>query len=284
MYELVSQPELGSPVMVVSLRGFVDAGLGAATAVDSLRGQINPVVVARFDDDALIDYRSRRPVLHLTDGVNKGLTWDPIDMVAGHDVTGTALLLLDGVEPDRHWRPFASAVLDLAQQFGVRMLVGLGAYPAPMPHTRPVRLASSANRADLAQEVGFLSGSLDVPASIQAVLEQEAASRDMAAVGIWAAVPHYAATLPYAAASVALLEGLTSLTGLQFDTATLRDAAAANLARLTELVEADPQHTEVLAALERHADAMEEAQGTQLPSGEELAEEIRRFLDTQEGS
>jgi proteasome assembly chaperone (PAC2) family protein len=283
MYEIVSQPELDSPVLVTSLRGFVDAGLGAATAVDSLRGQVDPQVVARFDDDQLIDYRSRRPTLHLSDGVNTGLTWEQTELLVGRDTTGASFLLLDGIEPDRHWRPFAAAVLDLAQRFGVRMLVGLGAYPAPMPHTRPVRLASSANRAELAGEVGFLSGSLDVPASIQAVLEQEASQRDMPAVGMWAAVPHYAATLPYATASLALVEGLMSLTGLQFDTSTLRDAATANLARLTQLVEADPQHTEVLAALERHADAMEEAQGTQLPSGEELAEEIRRFLDSEGG-
>ena len=47
------------------------------------------------------------------------------------------MLFLVGPEPDFHWRAFTDAVVGLARSWRVRMVVGLGAFPAPAPHTRP---------------------------------------------------------------------------------------------------------------------------------------------------
>ena len=86
--------------------------------------------------------------------------------------------------------------------------MGLGAFPAPVPHTRPVRLASTATTQELAAQVGFVPGTIDVPAGIHAALERGFADAGIPAVGLWARVPHYVAAMPYPAASAALLDGL----------------------------------------------------------------------------
>src|SRR5205807_9478300 len=110
---------------------------------------------------------------------------------------GRDMLLVVGPGPDHQWRAFADAVAELAAIFDVRMVVGLGAFPAPVPHTRPSRLASTATTAELARQVGFVPGALDVPAGVQGALERRFADLGLPAVGLWARVPHYAAAMPY---------------------------------------------------------------------------------------
>lgn len=165
LVERLARPELESPVLVVSLAGFIDAGGAAELAVDHLLQQVVTTPIARFDTDDLIDRRARRPVMHLVDGVNTGIDTTELDVLAAQDGAGNDLLLLSGPEPDYRWRRFAAAVVDLAVELDVRMVCGLGAYPAPAPHTRSARVVSTATSQDLADRVGHLDGAIDVPAS-----------------------------------------------------------------------------------------------------------------------
>ena len=82
--------------------------------------------------------------------LRKALAWRGIELRAGTDSAGNDLLLLVGAEPDHAWRQFIEAVLELAELFDVRMLVGLGAYPATVPHTRPVTMSVTAATEELA--------------------------------------------------------------------------------------------------------------------------------------
>src|SRR5438034_1070751 len=60
LYELVERPELESPVLVLALDGWIDAGLGAANARAAILGAIETITVATFDSDTLLDHRARR--------------------------------------------------------------------------------------------------------------------------------------------------------------------------------------------------------------------------------
>jgi len=204
LYELVERPDLDSPVLVLALDGWIDAGLAAQTARATLHQLLDPVTVATFDADDLLDHRARRPILHLVEGLLTGLTWPSITLQAATDADGNDLLLLVGAEPDHRWRAFSHAVVDLAMEFGARLVVGLGAYPAPVPHTRPTRLASSASDEHLARFCSVRT-TVDVPGGVQGAIERRAAELGVPAVGLWAQVPHYASALPSPAAAAALL-------------------------------------------------------------------------------
>jgi len=227
--------------------------------------------VATFDVDTLLDHRARRPIVRIVDGVNTGLRWPEIQLRGGHDADGHDLLLLLGPEPDHQWRAFTAAVGELATSFGVGLVIGLGAFPAPVPHTRPARLASTATTSELAHRVGFLPGALDVPAGVQAALERGFAELGIPAVGLWARVPHYAAAMPYPEASAVLLEGLTSVAGITTDTGDLRRAAEASRQHLDELIANSEEHIALVRQLETQVDA-------DVPSGDEIAAEVERFL------
>jgi len=278
IYELVQQPSLDEPLLIVTLEGWVDAGLGAAAALAGLLGSVPTEVVANFDVDTLLDHRARRPVVRIVDGVNSGLMWPEIQLRVGRTDTGRDLLFLVGPEPDHQWRAFCTAVAELAGVFGVRLVVGLGAFPAPVPHTRPARLVATATSAELAHQVGFIPGTIDVPAGVQAALERQFADLGVPAVGLWARVPHYAAAMPYPAASVVLLEGLERLTGVGADTGELRAAAQSTRQRLDELVANSEEHAALVHQLEAAIDAESERPLGTIPSGDELAAELERFL------
>ena len=281
LYELVEQPPLESPVVIVALDGWVDAGLGAQTARAVLLQSMETVTVATFDADEILDHRARRPVMHLVDGLLTGLTWATTELRAATDADGNDLLLLVGSEPDQRWGAFTKAVVDLVLDAGARLVVGLGAYPAPVPHTRPTRLACSASDEQLARYCSVRS-TIDVPAGIQAAIERRAAEVGIPAIGLWAQVPHYASAMPSPAAAAALLDGAAEVASLSIDTDELHTQAAANRDRIDELIAANPEHAEMVRRLE-HAWDSEESGATDLPlpSGDELASEIERFLRDQ---
>jgi len=277
---------LQEPALVMALEGWIDAG--AATAIAAILDAVDTWPIATFDSDALLDHRARRPVMHLVDGVNTGLTWPTISLQGAVDEANMDVLLLTGPEPDHSWPSFARAVVDLALELDVRMVLGLGAYPAPVPHTRPVRLASTASTPELAREIGFIRGTLDVPAGVQAAIEREASEVGLPALGLWAQVPHYAAAMPYPAASARLIEGLAEVKGAWFDTGDLVRQAKATEARLDDLVAESEEHQELVRQLELHAeeaeaaeDAAETTDGIELRSGDELAAELEQFLREQ---
>lgn len=280
LFELHEHPDLDAPVLLQALDGWIDAGLGAATAMGSILGSADTTTIATFDADQLLDHRARRPVMHLVDGVNTGLTWPSIELRVASDRVGNDLLLLVGAEPDHRWRAFATSVVDLALDFGVRMVVGLGAYPAAVPHTRPTQLSATATTAELAGEVGFVRGTIDVPGGVQAAVEIRCAEVGLPALGLWAQVPHYAAGMPFPAASAALIHGVGQAAGVSFDAAELDREAQATGVRLDELIGQNPEHGQMVAQLEQAVDSVEEGSGG-LPTGDQLAEELQQFLREQ---
>ena len=283
LYELIDQPELDGPVLVLALEGWIDAGLASATAAELLLDSLDTVTVARFDTDALLDYRARRPTVHMVDGVQRGLTWPSLELRAAADLEGNEMLLLVGSEPDRVWHNFVDDVVGLALDFDVRMCVGLGAYPAPAPHTRTSRMACSASTASLATP-NFLRASLDFPGGAQAAVEHGCDARGIPSMGLWAQVPHYAAGMPYPAASVGLIEGLGRLAELSLPLGDLPTQAKVTRGRLDELISQNPEHQAMLRQLEAAYEQVSVGPlgDSDLPTGDELAAELERFLREQQ--
>ncbi len=278
LYRTLSEPDLDAPVMLMALKGWIDAGLGADGAAETLVSHMRCETVARFDADALLDWRARRPVMRLEDGVNANLSWEETELSWAKDTQGNDVLLLLGNEPDHAWLSFSEAVIELATGFGTRLVVGLGAYPTPVPHTRPPLLAASASSEELAQ--GLVRNTVEVPSGVQGMIERRAAVQGLPAIGLWAQVPHYVAAMPYPAASLALLEGANRVAGLSLPLADLAERARTSRARIDELIAQNPEHQAMLEQLEQQAD---EHATTQLAatSGDELVAELERFLRDQ---
>ena len=97
------------------------------------------------------------------------------------------------------------------------------------------------------------------------------------AVGFYAHVPHYIGG-PYASATLALVRRLAGHLSVELPEGSYEADAEAQRARLDAAVEADDDLREMLDRLREDED------DTEVPSGDELAAEIERFLRAQGGS
>lgn len=281
--------DLRSPVLVVALDGWIDAGYAAATAMGRLKLQVRTHRLVSFDTDELLDQRARRPVMRVANGRNTGLRWPRLQIRHGRDAAGQDLLVLTGPEPDFRWHAFLDALMEVVDRCGVRMAVGFGAFPGPAPHTRPVSIHTTATTDELARWFGPQQLVADVPAGMSAAIEQAFADHGLPAIGLWARVPHYVATMPFPSGAAALLDGFARITGAVVDTVELHEAGANAITQIEQLVSNNPEHVQMVRALEAQVDA--EADGPAdttpsgvlgpLPSADELAAELEQFLRDQ---
>jgi hypothetical protein len=267
-------PELRDAVMVASFDGWVDAAEAASGAVAHVAGDSR--MLATFDPDALFDYRSRRPILDVNDGRLSNLSWP--DLTIRHARAGECdLLVFSGAEPDLRWRELAGDVAELAGRLGVTQWISLGAVPAAVPHTRPVPVLATASRDGLlsAGEMQGPEGLLRVPSAAISALEMAVSSAGTPAVGFFAQVPPYA-SVGYAAASIALLDRLGGHLGVAFDLDALVAEEREQRARYDAAMTGDAILRETVSRLE---EMVGDAADERLPSGDELAREIQRFLN-----
>jgi predicted ATP-grasp superfamily ATP-dependent carboligase len=280
---LAGHPPLHEPALLVVLDGWIDAGAAAGTAIHTILDGHGSELVATFDADGLLDHRARRPVMSLVEGHMTSLAWPSIELRAFTDESGRHVLALVGAEPDHSWRRFTDTVIDLALELGVRMVIGMGAYPAAVPHTRDTHLALTSPSLDLLNSfTGFVRGTVDVPAGIQASIEHAASTAGLPALGLWAQVPHYISGMPYAPGALALIDGLGQIADVELKNGSLIEDAEISRSHLDELVSGNAQHQQMIQQLEELYDATDVGAGLgPLPTGDELAAEFQAFLREQ---
>jgi hypothetical protein len=83
--------------------------------------------------------------------------------------------------------------------------------------------------------------------------------------------------MPYPAASAALIEGLSGVAGLSLTSVDLQGAAVRARERIDELIANSTEHQAMVSQLEAQLDREVEMIGP-LPSGDELAAELERYL------
>ena len=272
LLRISTTPPLVAPVLIAAFDGWIDAA-GAASAA-ARRLAEGGDVIATFDDDAIFDYRSRRPVLDVVDGTLTRLMWPEILLRrARHG--GRDLLVLAGPEPDFRWRELGEAIMELAIRLGVVQWVSLGAIPAAVAHTRPVPVLATASAPGLLRddEMQGPAGLLRVPAAALSVIEMAIAGAGVPSVGFFAQVPNYVGG-PYASATIALLEHAGRHLGVDLPLGELPEDAITQRSNLDDLVSAQPEARDYLERLEQ-------GPVEDVPSGDELASEIERYLREQ---
>lgn len=273
-------PSLRRPVLVTALEGFVDAGLAASTAATFLRHRWLADRSATFDRDAFLDYRARRPTAVVDSGELRRLEWPGIELYTAIVDGARDVVLLLGDEPDMRWEAFATTVVEACRRLGVEASVSLGAYPAAVPHTRPTRIvaASTPGPTPLTFDAGSVSGYTG-PVGAATALQTALGEAGLPSTGLWAEVPHYISGSPNPAGALALVRAVSAGLGTNVETTELDAAAKLHREQIDEAVAEHEDAGLMVEALERHYDSGED--DDELPTGEQMADEIERFLRTQ---
>jgi predicted ATP-grasp superfamily ATP-dependent carboligase len=282
------RPELDRPVLVQALNGFVDAGGAVRLAREHLLAALDHRVVATFDVDQLIDYRSRRPPMLFVEDHWEHYEDPQLAVRLVWDSAGVPFLLLDGPEPDVRWERFVGAVRAMIAQLDVRLTVGLNAIPMAVPHTRPVGITAHATRRQLVSGFRPWVSTVTVPASAGHLLEYRLGQHGLDAVGFAAHVPHYVAQLDYPLSAAVLLESVAAVSGLALPTDGLRSAAETVRGEIDAQVAQSAEVAAVVHGLEEqydsftsdHRDLLADP-AARLPTADELGAELERFLSEQ---
>ncbi len=285
-------PELDDElVLLYYLDGFIDAGGAGRLLAAHLLSTLEHEEIARFDVDALIDYRSRRPTMTFTKDHWEQYEAPELTVSLMRDAAGTSFLLLNGPEPDREWEAFTLAVRQLSAALGVRLAISFHGIPMGVPHTRPLGVTAHATQPELVEGYRPLVDRLQVPGSASALLELRLGEDERAAIGFAVHVPHYLAQAAYPAAAVTLLESVERAAGLALPADALREAAHRTDLEIARQVEGSAEVTEVVQSLEQQYDAYTSGQDglladeaeASMPTADELGAQFERFLAEQQG-
>jgi acyl carrier protein len=286
LYEL--EPALadvnGAP-MLIHLDGFIDAGAAGRLLTENLLENLEHQVVARFDSDRLLDYRSRRPLMTFESDHWASYQAPALNLYLVGDRKAAPFLLLSGPEPDHEWELFAAAVGALSDRLELGPAVTYLGIPAGTPHTRPLGVLPHATRPGLVASGLRLPSELQVPGSAAALIELRFGQADRDAIGFAVQVPHYLSQASYPGAALALQASVSEATGLDLPTDRLREAVEQTNTLIARQVADSSDVAELVRGLERQYDAARAdsagsllAEGEQMPTADEIAEQFEQFL------
>lgn len=277
--------------LVALLTGFTDAGGAVASTVEYMREELDPQPVAVFRNDALLDYRARRPILTFDRDHISEIRAPRLELSLVRDALGQPFLLLSGYEPDYAWEAFVDAVRDLADAFDVASFTWAHAIAMPVPHTRPLTTTVSGSREELIRAHSAWKPTTQAPATIGHLLELRLSEDGYPVTGFVALVPHYLAETEYPATAQLVLDRFMATTGRVFDLDRVRESNGEFVARIDEQIAQNEELARMVSVLEGRYDAymagerdhagqdvIGDLDEGDLPSADELAAELERYL------
>ncbi|HMM83427.1 MAG TPA: PAC2 family protein [Terrimesophilobacter sp.] len=273
--------------LVAGLTGFADAGASVSLFTSTLNDTLDTKVVATFHNDALLDYRARRPTIYFEQDHLTNYQPASLALKLATDEIGQKFLLLTGYEPDFQWDRFTAAVIGLIEKFQIKSTTWVHAIPMPVPHTRPIGVTVSGNRTELIETFSVWKPHTQVLANALHVVEYRLQERDHPVAGFVLLIPHYLSDTEFPDAAFKALESVSSATGLIFATTKLRDDGRDFVDKINQQVESNPELARLVGTLEERHDAYMAGnplrsplidEDGELPTADEIAAELEIFL------
>ena len=278
-------PQLERPVLIAGFTGWNDAAEASSLAVGTLNDAWEARQFGAFDAEEFLDYQATRPQIALSDGVTRTIEWPENALSATapalQALGGRGAVLLSGPEPNFRWRSFCDAVAETAKDLGAEMVVTMGALLADVPHSRPVSVAANSQDSVLVKDLHLSASRYEGPTGITGVLHRVCAEAGLPSVSFWASVPHYLPAVPSAPAALALLQSLSVLLKMDVDTSDLEETAGSYQEQVSVAVSQDADLSSYVQMLEERFDSQVEGGERNLPTGDDLAQELEGFLRDQ---
>jgi len=289
--DLFTIPDVGTEVvlglhMIGGLSGFTDAGSTVSQFAEQIFANLDHKLLVSFNNDELLDYRSRRPVMFFEKDHIESYEPAVLGIYLVWDEARQPFLYLHGYEPDFRWEAFAEAMAFLIDFYAVSDFTWVHAIPFPIPHTRSVGVTVSGNRKDLIEQTSEWRPQTQVPGNVLHLLEYRFAADEIPTAGYVLLVPHYLSESEYPQAAVTAFEQVTMATGLVFPTDDLRDENTKFLGKLNSQVQENEDLASMISNLEQGY--LNEKTGpnqapirkpnSKVPNADEIAAELEDYL------
>ncbi|BAJ76554.1 hypothetical protein MTES_3590 [Microbacterium testaceum StLB037] len=267
---------LGRRIIVAAFDGWNDAGEAASAAAALLRADTEYEVVHAVDPELYFDYQYTRPQIGLDAEGHRTLTWPEARLLRPTQRSDDAeIWLLVGVEPARAWQAFAAEFIDVALREDVTGFVALGSMMSDVPHTRPISVFAGSDNEGVRQALDLERSLYEGPVGILSAIGHAAEGVGIPTASLWASVPHYVAGhTPSPKATLALLDRLQSLTGIEVPRGELAAEAVAWEASIDAAAADDEEMSDYIRQLEQTRDTWDSPEA----SGDAIAQEFERYL------
>ncbi len=125
--------------MIAAFGGWNDAAAAASSAVVYIGEQFGARRVASMDPEEFYDFQATRPLIDLTSSETSSIMWPEVELLVARPPDGPHdLLLVAGAEPSMRWQTFSRALLDAAEtaQGEARGAAGVACSPTWSTATR----------------------------------------------------------------------------------------------------------------------------------------------------
>jgi len=259
---IFEKPNLKEPRLVIGFSGWMDGGdVSTGTVkcfIDKLGAQkiatINPEGFYIYNFPGMMEVTALfRPHTKIESGL---ITSFEIPADAFFASEEADLILFLGKEPNLLWEEFASCLLWLCAEFGVKMIYFVGSIAGLIPHTREPRLFCSVSDAKLKetfQHYGVKFTSYEGPASFVTYLTTRCNQQALSLVSLVATIPAYVQ-----GANPKCIEAVTrrlaGMLGVDLELDDLQAASDEFEKKLSQIVQQQPELASSIRKLEEDYD------------------------------
>lgn len=273
-------PGLRNPIAILAFNGWNDAGEAASGAISHLMNcwGNQEVLIAETNSEDFYDFQQIRPMVFVDNSQIRRINW-PTTKIYALETPHLPfdLVVVRGPEPSLKWQTFSNQLIDLFEDLEVELVITLGALLADVPHSRPISVTGTSSNPTLAKKFGMEVSRYEGPTGILGILQDICTKREIDALSLWAAIPHYASGAPSPKASLALIEELDDFLDINIPAGDLPEAAKAWEIAVSELAEEDAEISEYVKQLEADKDDNDLEDTT----GDVIAKEFERYLRRQ---
>ncbi|MFQ6030688.1 MAG: PAC2 family protein [Dehalococcoidia bacterium] len=281
------KPELQLEYLIMAFAGWPDAGEGATTTLKYLLRQLDGKKFAEIDPEEFFDFSQERPRSSRTRDGRRRVHWPANEFYywgGGDQNPAKGVMFFVGLEPNLKWRTFSKTIADLAEEYGVKTVVHLGALLDAVPHTRNIRLTGSSTRPELQEALDSASigtSNYQGPTGISSAVMEACTNRGMGYASLWGHTSHYLQAAPNYRVSYTLANHLAKLLKLPVDLNELKGAADRFDDEVVEAIGRDDQLISYVKKLEDRYD--ETVASQEMPDPADVVRELEQFLRSERG-
>ena len=264
--------------MLGAWSGWSDAGECATLALREVVAQLQARKFASIDAEEFYDFSEERPVVRNMEDGTRQLFWPKNDLYYWKSsIDGVPdLVVIVGTEPHLKWRTYTDAVAELARNVGVELLATIGALLDSVPHTRAARVLCTTIEQELPeryQHIRYPRPNYEGPSGMTSATITAFAKQGIKSVSIWGHAPHYLQVKRNPAITLAMIDEISNLSSMEFNTSHLERDAAEFEETVSRAIESQ---SEVRSYVERLEEQYDKEQTT---AEDEISGEVVQELD-----
>jgi proteasome assembly chaperone (PAC2) family protein len=261
--QIYKRPQLTEPKLLMGFSGWMDGGDVSTGTIGHLIGRLAAKRFACIEPEGFyiesfvgtMEMAALfRPSARIEDGLVKSFMRADNSFYAS---TEENLILFVGQEPNINWKKYTECVFTLCSEYHIRQIYFIGSVAGLVPHTREPKIfcsVSSEKLKDQYHQLGIGFSNYQGPAGIVTYLVKTAQERNIDMTSFVATVPIYIqGRNPRAIYSAA--RRICALLKFKIELEELEEAANVFENKLNELVEKQPELTEIIHKLEGDYDS-----------------------------